>query len=110
MKHSEFNVSERIVLYTNYLLLLYYYRYQCCSATCVILLLFSELWKNVSEEKVTDRDLNERLARLKGEDPAVRTAPTKAVCTLYIYLYIYLYMCVCVCPCLFICLFLCVCT
>ncbi|KAK7104442.1 abscission/NoCut checkpoint regulator-like isoform X2 [Littorina saxatilis] len=31
------------------------------------------------EQKVLDKDLNERLARLKGENPAVRSAPTKPV-------------------------------
>ena len=48
--------------------------------------------KTVSEEKVTDRDLNERLARLKGEDSAARTAPAKPVCTFYTYMSMVIYL------------------
>ncbi|XP_076463774.1 abscission/NoCut checkpoint regulator-like [Babylonia areolata] len=36
-----------------------------------------KLKEKPQEQKVTDTDLNVRLAQLKGEDPAKRTAPTK---------------------------------
>ncbi|XP_070181315.1 abscission/NoCut checkpoint regulator-like isoform X3 [Littorina saxatilis] len=37
------------------------------------------------EQKVLDKDLNERLARLKGENPAVRSAPTKPLFCVQVY-------------------------
>jgi hypothetical protein len=33
----------------------------------------------VSVPKTTDKELDARLAKLKGEDPAVRSAPTKVI-------------------------------
>lgn len=38
-----------------------------------------KLKERPKEQHVSDKDLNQRLARLKGEEPAVRTAPTKPV-------------------------------
>ncbi|KAK7493474.1 hypothetical protein BaRGS_00015374 [Batillaria attramentaria] len=36
-----------------------------------------KLREKPQEQKVSEKEINERLARLKGEDPAVRTAPPK---------------------------------